>query len=177
MKPWLSCFALVLFGLVAGRVALPQSASEGGDAATKNAIYAAQRQWLEAQATDDSSSLQAVASPQLQMITPMGREGVKALVGAARKLKSSSTYALASENPPTFKVDHGPIKVVGPVAVLSDKVSWFGTGQAAAANTGTYWLTQVWQREGEQWKLLQAHVSPVVSNNGTSAPCEPPSEP
>src|ERR1700730_13665985 len=136
----------------------PQLGSSGRRAeseAQRETTREAEHRWLPALVHADVSAVGSNESEDFRLITPsMMMEGQGHLRSLRRQVAHGGSVGIDA----TFAVSSQSIKVYGDVAVVSDICSFTGS-TAGEISTGRYWQTEVWHREGTQWKIVHMQIA------------------
>ena len=133
------------------------SAGQSPKANLDPALQAAERTWLDALQRADMAVLDAGASKQFTLLTPIGIATRDDLFGKMRErfpggrpLDSPNTYTLADQT----------VQAYEDVAVLSELCTVSGSSTAPVISPGRFWLTEVWHKETGVWKIVHLHITP-----------------
>ena len=132
--------------------------SKNAQGEEQEAVQAAERKWLQALFTLDSPTLKSDEDENFILISP-------AVVLTREEHLISVKQSLAHGTPPVspvvFDISNQKIDIFGKLALLSDLVSVQNTDANAGITGGRYWQTEVWRREGGNWRIVHMHISPV----------------
>jgi ketosteroid isomerase-like protein len=132
--------------------------AQRADSPDKAQLEAAEKNWLQAFYRLDSSALEKIEANDFTFIAPA------AVVTRDQQLKmvqQRSARAGVPTNPSTFELSNRTVRIYGDVGIISDISTVTGGSDKRIISPGRYWQTQVWRKEGNAWKLIHVHISPV----------------
>jgi ketosteroid isomerase-like protein len=122
-------------------------------AADQDVIWKLEQEWAAALVKVDMAVINRITSPEWTLTTPEGRVVPKAETD--RALLAGDVKFMS------FKIDELKVRVYGHVAIVhgleTEKSSSFGE-----AGSGRYRFTDVFIKEGGQWKCYATHTSKVA---------------
>jgi ketosteroid isomerase-like protein len=127
-------------------------ALQGGSA--QQAIREVEQRWLDSLFRSDAAALESTESADFTLITPsitFNRQG------HLRSIRDQASHGAPASSQAAFVVSSQSIKIYGDVTVVSDICSVMGDD--AVITPGRYWQTEVWHKEGANWKIVHMHIS------------------
>jgi ketosteroid isomerase-like protein len=151
--------ALPLAMPIASKVSA-QSAKAGAGASAQNVeqVRAAEREWLDAYYRADMKALDTVESDDFTLIVPPGMLTKPQQLSAMQAHLSQAGGASASA-PLLYALSDQTIRIYGDAALVTDTCA-VPENASQLTSAGRYWQTEVWRKEGGNWKIVHMHVSP-----------------
>jgi len=124
-----------------------------GDA--KQEIVHLEQQLTEALSRSDARAVDALWADDLVWVGPTGRSSSKAEQLAGMRAAAASSALTATNK----RID---VRIYGTTAVTTVTSTWASTRAGSGGKHTDYTATHVWNRTGDGWRLVAAHISRLV---------------
>lgn len=158
-QTFLTALAVILVSL-ASSVVLGQSPSpQANMERTKRIIASAEREWLDAVYRLDAATIDRSESNELTIITRGATVTKQEHITAIRRRQTD--LATPSRPLASYELTNQRISIYGDIAVVTDIAYVTTSEQNPITMPGRYWQTEIWRNEGNTWKLVHLHASPI----------------